>query len=276
MPLLIARPFVTPAVTCWQLFDFDYASISKDVTTETSNFQCVTVSPDRTKMIVMDIAGTDQFFEYDISGGLAGATYTGNNNVTGHINSTGMFFREDGLKAYTVGFNDEHIREHTLTVPFDVSTLSFTAQSIDIGAQGSRPRGLFLKPDGTKVFVIESNSDTVYRYTLSTPWDITTLSYDGASFILDLNIGGSHDGQDIWFCPDGTSMFVLDSVGGTVDQYVLPTAWNPASASSTPTTSLTLSAGETTPVGIAFDANGEYLYVADNGTDTIYQYDVFQ
>ena len=36
-------------------------------------------------------------------------------------------------------------------------------------------------PDGTRMFVVGANSDKVHQYSLATPWNVTSASYDAAS-----------------------------------------------------------------------------------------------
>ena len=50
------------------------------------------------------------------------------------------------------------------------------------GLLKTEPDGIFnpfwisLKPDGTKMYIVGWLDNTVYQYTLSTPWDVTSAS----------------------------------------------------------------------------------------------------
>ncbi|GAH06119.1 unnamed protein product, partial [marine sediment metagenome] len=35
------------------------------------------------------------------------------------------------------------------------------------------------KPDGSKMYLLGTDSNTVYQYSLSTPWDVSTAVYEG-------------------------------------------------------------------------------------------------
>ncbi len=85
-----------------------------------------------------------------------------------------------------------------------------------MGSQEDRPKGLFFKTDGTKMYVIGESSDSVYQYTLSTPWNLATASYDSDS----LSVSDSSPGST-FFNPDGTKMFYLGVATKTVYQYSL-------------------------------------------------------
>ena len=59
-----------------------------------------------------------------------------------------------------------------------VSSLSFV-QSATITTQESYPRDVVFNNDGTKMFVVGANGDAVDEWTLSTAYDISTLSHVG-------------------------------------------------------------------------------------------------
>ena len=53
-------------------------------------------------------------------------------------------------------------------------------QSKDISGDTSRLRGIFIKPDGTRLYVTEdrdTSQQNVIEYTLTTPFDVTTASF---------------------------------------------------------------------------------------------------
>src|SRR5690554_2822697 len=45
--------------------------------------------------------------------------------------------------------------------------------------------GVAFSPDGTKMFVIGNDSDSVHRYYLSTPWDVTSASFVSSFSVAD-------------------------------------------------------------------------------------------
>ena len=92
-------------------------------------------------------------------------------------------------------------------------------------------------PDGTKVFVSDHDNtdvnDGVHQYTLSTPWDISTL--DASTRIsVDINTGDNHDRNSkkpILFNGDGTKFFIFGTFGGTLSVYNLTTPYDISSVS---------------------------------------------
>ena len=92
-------------------------------------------------------------------------------------------------------------------------------------------------PDGTKVFVSDHDNtnvnDGVHQYTLSTPWDISTL--DASTRIsVDINTGDNHDRNSkkpILFNGDGTKFFIFGTFSGTLSVYNLTSPYDISSVS---------------------------------------------
>ena len=100
----------------------------------------------------------------------------------------------------------------------DASTASYDSVSFDVGSQEGAPYGVAFKPDGTKMYVVGSSSDSVYQYTLSTAWDLDTASYDSVSF--DVSSQESSP-RGVTFKPDGTKMYLIGFGSDSVHQYSL-------------------------------------------------------
>lgn len=103
--------------------------------------------------------------------------------------------------------------------------------------------GLTFKPDGTYVYVLADATNTVYQYTLSTPWDITTGSSLTASRELDSYLrsrtGNSYSltgPTGITFSSDGTKMHITDTWDRKIVQFSLSNPWMVDSATFTNTT----------------------------------------
>ena len=63
------------------------------------------------------------------------------------------------------------------------------------------------KPDGTKMYVTGSTGDDVNEYDLSTPWDVSTASYN-----QNFSVAAQETTPTaVRFKPDGTKMYVTGS-----------------------------------------------------------------
>ena len=101
---------------------------------------------------------------------------------------------------------------------WDIESLHFV-QSSSLRFKGGNsldPYGIHFKPDGTKLFTIGTGEDTVYEYSLSTPWDISSGSngsgayVDDSANILALGVSEAKTGA----APHYELGEVLESAGG--------------------------------------------------------------
>lgn len=95
----------------------------------------------------------------------------------------------------------------------------------------SDPTAIFFKPDGTKLYYARANSTTIYQYTLSTPWDISTATSEKS---ISLSISGA---KCIRFSSDGLNMYLSGGTG--ILQHTLSTAWDISTATYSQTSSNT-------------------------------------
>ena len=81
-------------------------------------------------------------------------------------NPGGVTFSSDGTKMYIVDLGNQNVYQYTLSTAWKVSTASYASLSISVSGQSSNPFGLAFSPDGTKMYVLDNNSETVYQYTM--------------------------------------------------------------------------------------------------------------
>ena len=98
--------------------------------------------------------------------------------------SRDVHFKSDGTSFYVVGTTNATVYQYTCATAWDVSTASYASKSFSVNAQDIFPQGLFFKTDGTKFYIVGSNSDTIYQYSCATAWDVSTGSYDTKSFSI--------------------------------------------------------------------------------------------
>ena len=122
----------------------------------------------------------------------------------------GVFWRDDGLKLYTINGSGppRHILEWDVSTPYDLSTAVFLQQLSMSG--GQFPVSLRFKPDGTKMYAIDSWF-SIIQWDLSIPWDVTT-AVDSGGFVLNRDT----ENNDFFITEDGEKLFVLGS-GASLD-----------------------------------------------------------
>jgi len=150
----------------------------------------------------------------------------------------------------------------------DLNNASYDSVSLNIATEEPIPTGLTFSTDGTNAYIAGPNNDTVYQYSLSTAWDLSTASY--ASKTLSVSGQAALSGA-IQFKDDGTSLYVLDRNLDDVFQYDLTTAWDVSTASYA-SKSMDATSEDTAPRGMYFKTDGTKVYIAGDTNNSIYQY----
>ena len=177
-------------------------------------------------------------------------------------------FNNNGTKMYMVGVSSGTVYQYSLSTAFDLSTASYDSVSFSVSSQDASSTAIIFNNDGTKMYMCGDISDSVYQYTLSTAFDLSTASYDSVSFSIS-----SQDGTpfDITFNSDGTKLYMLGAPSDTVYQYTLSTAFD-LSTSSYYSVSFSVSSQDTSPRAIVFNNDGTKMYMCGDITRSVYQY----
>lgn len=179
----------------------------------------------------------------------------------------GLTFKPDGLKMYIVGNEIDVIEEYDLSIPWDVSTALFL-QSFSITTQDVSPQGVEFNIDGSRMYMIGLNTDSVYQYDLSTPYSVISAVVDNAA---TLNVGvETLIATDIRFRPDGLQIYVTSSTTG-IAAYNLTTPFDLATATFSGDF-LNTTADVTDIRGLAFRNDGIFMYLSDDIDSSFHQY----
>ena len=199
-------------------------------------------------------------------------------------------FNADGTEI-TGTFGGDLLYTTSLSTPYDPTTGSYSisnpSHQLGIGALGaSTIYGFRFNDDGTKAFfthqtILTPSRGQVTEYSLSTPYDISTLSSTGttaydtegdfaATDLLNIN--------SIAFNADGTKMFLQsgDSIAGLgIFEYDLSSAYTLSTASySRGFLYTSVLPANLQPFNILFNNAGTKLYVTDFRYDSIYEFDL--
>ena len=187
------------------------------------NFFCgLFFKPDGTKMYSMAQAGGNTgVHEYDLSTpwDVSTLVYLQKKLTDGQdTGPSGVFFRDDGLTMYIVGSGNDRVYQYTLATAWNVASATYT-QFFSVSAQATDPRGLWFKPDGTKMYITNASgvNDFVYEYALETPWDVTSATYQQSLSVA------AQEGYPTGpvFRSDGLKMYIVGLNGDRVYEYNL-------------------------------------------------------
>ncbi|MDA9588790.1 autotransporter domain-containing protein [Candidatus Pelagibacter sp.] len=185
--------------------------------------------------------------------------------------ATGITFKPDGTKMYITGQSADKILQYNLTTAFDV-TSAVLEKSASITTVENKPQDVKFNSDGTVIFILGTGGNGIDRWSLSTPYDIGSITVADTTFT---SIGGDPRGFD--FNNDGTKMFILDgSTEKRVEEYNLSTPYNPDTK--TLTKILANATSSNFHQGLGFNADGSKMFVVkgedstDNADNKIDEY----
>jgi hypothetical protein len=165
--------------TAWDVSTASHATVFS-TSSQGSEPAALDFKTDGTKMYVAFASGTDSIAEYNLSTAwdLSTASYSQNSTTINTTpNTSGIMFKNDGTVLYTTSrFTTNAINEYSLSTAWDVSTLSYV-QNFLVGTEDGNPTDLYIKPDGTKMYMVGYSTDYVYQYSLSSSVGYT-VTYD--------------------------------------------------------------------------------------------------
>jgi len=206
----------------------------------------------------------------------------GNNLPTSMIPSsqpaiTPTFIDASGIKLYVYDTVNSKINHGDFATSFDMDSTVTYQESSPSGYFNFQPQGIRFKPDGTKFYALKQSTSTagdtfLYQSTLSTAWDISTMSTLSleiqetesakcAAFTL------SSDGLTLWVIT-GTSRSGANTSTIKSHKYTLSTAWDISTAGSSTVSNITsVWADESVPLITSLDffpnaVNGNNILIA--------------
>jgi DNA-binding beta-propeller fold protein YncE len=255
--------------TPWNLATITYSSKSLVVGDYELACNGIAISDDGTRLYFTGYGG-DTVWSCTLSTpyDLATATvdvkkvYVGGQDATPNT----PFFGDSGTKMYVMGANNDTVYQYTLSTAWDVATATYASKSFSVTTQDTTPQGIFFKSDGLAFYMVGQTTDTVYQYTLSTAWDISTASYASLSFSVATQ---ETTPRALFFTSGGSRMFVIGTAGDDVNEYNLGTSWDVSTASFV---RVSATVGEANPTGLWFKEDGLKMYITGQSNDTIREF----
>lgn len=258
------------AVAGWDLDNAAYSGTDFSVSSQAGAPLGLSAGDGGTKLYVSDNIN-DAVYQYNLSTAwdIGTASYASKSLAVGGNVPNGSFFKPDGTKFYVsidVSTTSNIIKEYTLSTAWDISTGSLNATSSNFNSTDANLRGLYIRDNGTDLYWIGFDNNNVYQFSMSTAWDITTLSYVQSFSVASQDTAAN----GLFFKPDGTRMFIIGNLGDKVYQYELSTAWDVTTASFSKDFSVTTE--NTAPITAVFDPSGTTMILIGSSPDSLHSY----
>ena len=232
---------------------------SSDINLATGNYFADTLAANTT--YTLSNAGDVQSFQLEVTGGV-GDNYdiTASSASTGILDRTAestspisMFIGDSGNKFYVLDSN-YRVYQYSLSTANDITTATYDSKNFNTGSQDTNPRGLYFTSDGLTMITVGTSNERVYRYTLSTAWDVSTASYTNDFYTVSAQTTNQ---RGVFLKSDGTKFYITDDGGTAIEEYTMSTAYDISTASPTNTFSLGTGAWN----GLSFKPDGTSFFV---------------
>jgi len=138
-------------------------------------------------------------------------------------NVAGIFLTPNGEYMFLWDNAPKTINKFSLSTPFDVTTAVSVQNSTDlsstVGSVVNSVTDQHWKSDGLIVVLSDIGNTDFYQYSLSTPWDLSTLAF------VSTGVAPS-DIRGIWIMDDGLHMFGTRLVSDDLRHWEFGTAWD--------------------------------------------------
>jgi len=203
---------------------------------------------------------------------------------------TKIDFGDNQINLLTAGSTVISVKTSTVEITGSLSTTSaITSSNLTIGTintsnislggmlfsnksgsatnQASNPIGLFFKSDGTVAYVADITTNKIFQYSLSSAWDVSTISYANKTASV---LAEDTTLQDIFIHPDGNYLYAIGQTGDDINQYTLSTPWDISTATFFGSSSV--NGYENTPTALFFKPDGKSVFIVGTTTDTVRQH----
>lgn len=166
---------------------------------------------------------------------------------------------------------DSIVSQHTLGTINVMSTAAPDNASYNVTTQAKKPSGLFIDTSGTRMFILDRDTLTLYRYNLVIARDVYSAVYTGDSYTFEES---THNViKEIAFNPTGDRLYVIRDQGDDeIHQHDLGIAWDLSTVGIA--YGVLLITPERVANGFYFGDGGSKLYLCGDSTLHIFQYDL--
>lgn len=140
----------------------------------------------------------------------------------------GVDFNDTGTKAFVVNATTGalNVFQYNLSTPWTLGTATYSTIFKSVSGADSVPRGIKFSIDGLYMFIVGDTNNSIYRYTLTAPWDLNTVSINPTQTLSLVPLVGTLTApQGVDFSLDGRKMYVANSFNNLIFEFNLVNPW---------------------------------------------------
>jgi len=257
------------------LAEASYSGSSVNISTQDGYATGLAFSNDGMKMY---IAGNDNYrvFEYSLSQAYdlsSTVTYTESSlDISANASSPeDIYFSKEGTRLFLLSNDNYEVVQYNLSTAYDLTTAAYSGNSFSVASQDESAYGFTFSPDGSKMYLSGGDDYAIYQYSLTTPFELSTASFDEVSFNIENEEG---DPSGIVLSQDGRYMIVVGDNEGSAVRYRLSIPFDLSAGASYDGTTFDLSNEDAYPSGVTASPDGSRLFVIGYDLGLISQYNI--
>lgn len=235
----------------------------------------ITFNNNGTKVYFVD-QNQDTVIEYPLSSAydLSSAGTATNTNISAQANrANGITFNNDGTKMYIADSDsavsgntgNDVVIEYSLSSAYDTSDPTYvrlfnvTNSSLSSPSIGS----IRFNNDGTKIFFTENHRNAIQIYSLSTAYNVSTMSRLGE---FSVSSQGAAEPVGMTFNSSGTKLYVVDYQDDDVYQYSVSPAYQLLNDTTAPTMTISSSTSGVTNGSTTAESSIAFTFTSSEAT----------
>ena len=261
----------------WNLNDASYNSVSYAMDVGVSAYAGIWVDPTETYLFGVDpVSDTIRRHTFGTPGSLAtlGAVDQTQSIIAQSSGSQALAVDPTGTTTFILDSTTQAVYEYTHNAN-SLTGWSYTGRSFGVGGQDAAMVGMYVRPDGLKMYLSGAVTGRVFEYNLTNSWSFAgSPVYTGSFFTLP---AAQNQPREIHIstdpCFDGVILLVSGSNNDRIYRNDMSTPWSISTASDTGQ-SFDISGQDGFHHGMWGTQNGLRFWTGGFNTGFLYEYDI--
>lgn len=152
-------------------------------------------------------------FDLPIAGNMQSAIPSGYNDLSDRVQrGHDIDFSLEGDRFFVDDRNSESVFQYTVKEPWDINSIEYDYE-LDISETHSAVRGVEFRPDGKRMYLLDTSKKEIQQFVLSEAWELRSAVFE-KSYLLN-----TENPRGFTWNRDGTKAYVMDATSGVVSQF---------------------------------------------------------